>query len=138
MPCQLEEIPVNSRYMKNKDILIVDDDHGNLSLVSQILEMEGMKVVCATCAEDALQHLAKKDFRLMITDRNMPGLDGFALAQKASEIAPQMPIVMITGNLSSDIPRLAEEAGITTVLGKPFRPEEILEAIRAVTGNPRE
>ena len=119
-------------------ILVVDDDCDILSLVKQILVMEGMTAICATNAEDALRKLAEKTFHLMITDRNMPGLDGFALARKASLSAPLMPIVMMTGDLSPEIPRLAGEVGITKVLVKPIHVEVFLEVIRAVTGKLQE
>ena len=117
-----------------QEILVVDDDCDNLSLIRQILEMSDITVVCAANAEDALLNLTGKTFHLMITDRNMPGLDGFALALKASVLAPLMPIIMMTGDISPEVPRLAKESGISTVLGKPFRPERILEAIRAAIG----
>jgi CheY-like chemotaxis protein len=80
--------------------------------------------------------LAKKAFQLMITDYNMPGLNGLELAPKALAIAPNMPIIMCTGAISAEIPRLAEAAGITSVLGKPFSPGKMLRLIKSVTGKP--
>ena len=91
-----------------------------------------MTVQSAESGEEALCELREKTFYLMITDLNLPGLDGFALAQKALEIAPCMPVIMVTGSIAPGIPRLAEEAGIATVLFKPFHPSEILAAVRKV------
>ena len=113
-----------------EDILLVDDDRDILHLVRNLLETEGMTVRCAETGEEALCELREKTFHLLITDLNLPGLDGFALASKASSLAPRMPIIMITGNLSSMIPSLAMEAGITTILAKPFHANELLEAVR--------
>lgn len=121
-----------------QEILVVDDDCDNLSLITQILELDGIRAVCATSAEIALVSLEEKTFRLMITDRNMPGLDGFDLAIKAAVIAPLMPIIMMTGDFSPAIPCLAEAAGIVLVLEKPFHPDELLKAIMGVLGNVRE
>lgn len=119
-------------------ILVVDDNEDTLNLVQQILETEGKrKVVCASCGEDALQVLREKTFGLMITDYNMPGLNGLELAPKALAIAPLMHIIMFTGDFTSGIAKLAEKAGIEAVLDKPFSPEKILRLIRVVTGKPR-
>jgi len=111
-------------------ILIVDDDRDYLELVRGFFEHEGMKVHCATSGEEALRKMEKRSFTLMITDLNMPGIDGFELARTARTIAPQMLIVMSTGDISPEIPHLAMEAGIATVLAKPFRPEEVLTMVR--------
>ena len=120
-----------------KNILLVDDNQDCLRLVKNLLEIEGMTVQSAESGEEALCELREKTFYLMITDLNLPGLDGFALAQKALEIAPCMPVIMITGSIAPGIPRLAEEAGIAKVLFKPFHPNEILAAIRALAGEKR-
>lgn len=117
--------------------MVVDDDQDCLRLVKNLLEIEGMTVLSAESGEDALCELREKTFYLMITDLNLPGLDGFALAQKALEIAPRMPVIMVTGSILPGIPRLAKEAGIAKVLFKPFHPNEILAAIREVVGEER-
>jgi len=65
----------------------------------------------------------------------MPGMDGMELARKALEIAPEMPIIMMTGEISPDIPRLADEAKIKKVLAKPVHPIKMLKAVRDVMGN---
>ena len=67
---------------------------------------------------------------MMITDFNMPGMNGLDLSRKAREIAPAMPIAMSTGDKSPKICRLAKEAGIVEVFAKPFNFEEIVAIIR--------
>lgn len=115
---------------ENGGILIVDDDRDYLELVRCFLEHEGMKVLCAASGMDALLKMEECSFTLMITDLNMPGIDGLELARLARTIAPRMPIVMSTGDISPEIFHLAMEAGIATVLAKPFRPEEVLAMVR--------
>jgi len=117
-----------------EDILVVDDDNIMLELVKHILEREGIAVHCAASGEEALEQIKVKTFSLMITDLNMPGLDGLELARKGLEIAPQMPIIMDTGDISPKIIRQAKEIGISKVLAKPFLLKELLETIREVTG----
>ena len=111
-------------------ILVVDDERDNLELIRQVLELEGMVVQCAASGEEALQIILRRSFLLMITDFNMPGLNGLELTLKVREIAPDMPIILSTGDISPEIPQLAAEIGITKVLDKPFHPDELLETVR--------
>lgn len=121
-----------------ENILVVDDELNNLNIIKCFLEREGMIIHCAASGEDALRKFKNMTFHLMITDFNMPGMDGMELARKTLGIAPDMPIIMLTGEISSEIPQLAEEAGIKTVLAKPIHPIELLKAVRQVIGNRRE
>jgi len=117
-----------------EDILVVDDNRIMLELVKRILEREGFVAHCVESGEEALELIKQRAFCLMITDFNMPGLDGLELARKGLEIAPQMPIIMDTGGISPKIIRLAKEIGIAMVMSKPFLPTELMKTIRDVMG----
>lgn len=127
----------NSKYRRlEKDMeytLVVDDDRYMLSMVKQVLECERIKAHCVASGEEALQKLEEMSFLLMITDLNMPGgMDGFELAKKTREIAPHMPIIMSTGDISPKIHCMAKEIGITEVLAKPFPPDKFVEIVKGV------
>jgi two-component system, cell cycle response regulator CpdR len=113
-------------------VLLVDDDVDNLHMVSNLLEAEGLLVQCAVSGKEALWKLDASTFDLMITDLNMPGMDGFELARKATVIAPQMPVIMFTGDISPDVLSKADKAGIAAVLGKPFPQGKLLKFVREV------
>jgi DNA-binding NtrC family response regulator len=115
-------------------ILVVDDDKMILELVKCILKREGIVAHCVSSGEEALEQIKERPFSLMITDFNMPGLNGLELSKKGLEIAPQMPIIMDTSGISPKITRQAMEIGISKVLAKPFLPNELLETIRDVMG----
>lgn len=117
-----------------KEILVVDDDKELLALVKRILKYNGIAAHCVESGEAALEQIKARTFSLMITDFNMPGLDGLELARKGMAIAPRMPIIMNTGAISAEIIREAAEIGIAEVLVKPFLAEELLETIRNVMG----
>ena len=117
-----------------KNILVVDDDRIVLMLLKRILEREGFVAHCVANAEEALEHIRERTFALMITDFNMPGLDGLELSRKGMAIAPLMPVIMNTGGISAKIIREAKEIGIAKVLAKPYLAEELLETIRNVVG----
>lgn len=113
-------------------ILLVDDDQEILTMVKGFLEEEGMTVQCANSGEEALGILRENDFRLMITDIKMPGLDGLALSERATIMAPHMPIIMMSGEVTPEIKRLADDAGIATVLSKPFKLQELGAVVKDV------
>lgn len=116
--------------MEDSGVLVVDDDQLILDLTSSFFESEGMEVHCASNGEEALRKLRERAFILMVTDLNMPGMNGFELVGKVREIAPHMPIYMSTGDISPEITRLAREAGITRVFSKPSHLAKVLALIR--------
>jgi DNA-binding NtrC family response regulator len=117
-----------------EDVLVVDDNSMMLELVKCILKREGITTHCVSSGEEALEQIKERTFSLMITDFKMPGLNGLELSRKGLEIAPQMPIIMDTGGISPKNTLLAMEIGISRVLTKPFRPNELLNAVRDVMG----
>ena len=68
-------------------VLIVDDDQRILELATFFLTREGVEVHCAADGEEALSKIRERTFAMMITDLNMPGMDGLELARKARENA---------------------------------------------------
>ena len=116
--------------MKKGNILLVDDDKGYLQLVACIFERAGIKVHYAMCGEEAIGILKKGSIATMLTDLNMPGIDGFELAMIAKELLPDIEIVMITGDISPEVYRMAAKSGIAKVLAKPVNAEDIQKIFR--------
>jgi len=114
------------------DILLVDDDQDYLHQFGRFLKGEGLSVHSALSGEEAVACMEQQTYRVLITDLNMPGMDGLSLSRKAAITSPKMPVIMITGSILPEIPWLAEEAGIAKVLAKAVNPEELLMAIREV------
>jgi two-component system cell cycle response regulator CpdR len=121
-----------------EDILVVDDDSSMLAAIKRILEREGFVAHCVESGEEAIEQIKGRTFSLMITDYNMPGLNGLELARKGLEIAPQMPIIMDTGGITPVIISMAKEIGIAKVLPKPFLVSELMKTIRDVLVTPGE
>ncbi len=113
-----------------RGILVVDDDRFILNLVIFFFESVGLEVHCAANGEEALRKIGERPYMLMITDLNMPGMDGLELARKARLMAPSMPILLGTGSVSPEIPCLALEAGIDTVFTKPYNLTEVLATVQ--------
>lgn len=109
------------------DILVVDDYENVREVVSRMLTESGFEVQTARNAAEALHLLDESPFGLVLTDFNMPEMDGLALAAKIKSLFPATPVVLMTG---SDIQIGGEEKGcVVSVLRKPFRWQELEEAV---------
>ena len=111
-------------------ILLADDDRGALDLVRRALEMDGHAVTTADDGNEALAHLGRATFDVLVTDVQMPGLDGIALAKAAVAQRPGLKMVMMSGY--PDILEKAREInGVTLrLVAKPFPIEHIRKEIR--------
>lgn len=79
------------------EILLVDDDTATLDLVRRALESEGHKVVVKSDGLDAAEALGLKPFDALVTDLQMPGLDGIELATKAVGAHPKVRVLFMSG-----------------------------------------
>lgn len=111
-----------------KSVLLVDDDAIYLRLFRNFLVAEGLTVQCAVNGEEALTLLQDSSIQLMITDLNMPGMDGIELARKALDIMPHLPIILSTGTIAN-VSQTAEDAGIKKILYKPLDTQQILGTV---------
>ena len=103
----------------------MDDEPAVIHVTKRMLEMGGYVVSAATNAADALRLFENESWDLIITDRSMPQMDGEAMAARIRELAPQIPIVIITGFPESvEFPHR-----YAAVVRKPFGSKEILELV---------
>ena len=101
-------------------ILVVDDEEGIREYLADALEDEGRTIVQAADGVEALGHLAKQSFGVMITDLTMPGaLDGIDLLRKARAESPEMEVIVLTAHGSVDSAVEAMKLGAFDYLQKP-------------------
>lgn len=115
-----------------KTILIVDDSASIRQLVSMCLKGAGYDVVESCDGEDALKKLTGQRVHLVISDVNMPKLDGIGLV-KALKQHPDYkftPIMMLTTESQDAKKREGQAAGAKAWLVKPFNPEQMLAAVQ--------
>jgi two-component system response regulator DctR len=119
------------KEMRMNKILLVDDDVSYLQLLRILLEFKGFNVTISPCAINALDILEKTKFDLIITDFNMPDMNGIKLAMKVRGEYHDACIMMVTGDFSPDVAETAANAGISRILSKPVSITKLLATIRS-------
>ena len=115
-------------------ILAVDDSPSMRKMVSFTLPGAGYQVVEAVAGIDAYEKAQAQTFDLVLTDQNMPRLDGLGLTRKLRE-QPQFkttPILVLTTESSDLMKQAGRAAGATGWLVKPFDPARLLDVIKKV------
>jgi two-component system, cell cycle response regulator len=117
-----------------KRILVVDDDHDNVDLLTQYLQHEGHTVQGAGDAEGALHRLRAWRPHLILLDINLPGISGLELLPKIRSATPDeyTPIILVSAKLSIEDVAQGLDAGADDYLTKPFRAQELLTRVRAM------
>lgn len=115
-------------------IMAVDDSATMRSLISFALRGAGFEVVEAVDGHDAITKLATKRVDLIVTDLNMPNLDGIGLIREVRSKGSHRftPILMLTTESDPARKAAGQEAGATGWVVKPFEPEQLLKVIRRV------
>lgn len=111
-------------------ILIVDDEISIRETLKEILEYEGYQVIEATNGEDAYNLVKETNFDVVLCDIKMPKMDGMEFLEKAMEIAPGLPIIMISGHGSMDTAIEATRIGAYDFLSKPPDLNKLLVTVR--------
>jgi two-component system chemotaxis response regulator CheY len=115
-------------------ILIVDDSASMRQMVSFTLKSAGYTVVEAVDGQDAYEKTTATDFDLVLTDQNMPRLDGIGLTRKLRD-NPKFkttPILILTTESGDSMKQAGRAAGASGWLVKPFDPAKLIEVIKKV------
>ena len=116
----------------HKHILIVDDDQDLRFTLRGLLEFQGYICEEADNGATAIELLRIHDFNLIITDYQMPQLDGLLFFKHLTEdpTHKDIPVIMITGRISEDLRKNALQEGIYAILEKPYSGKKILSLIK--------
>ena len=110
-------------------ILVVDDDKVVLASCQRILKAEGRSVVLSSSAQEAVAHLEKGRFDLLLVDVIMPEYDGIYLIGTVRQKWPHLPILVMSGYPTPETISSGLSAGATHFISKPFTPDELLAAV---------
>lgn len=120
--------------MSSQTILIVEDDRALREALCTTLELAGLRYLEADSAEAALTVLDRKPVDIIVSDVNMPGMDGHELLEQVKARFPGLPMMLITayGQIKSAVD--AMQAGAADYLVKPFEPQVLTESIQKILG----
>lgn len=120
----------------SKKIMTVDDSASVRQLVSFTLKQQGYEVSEAVNGSEALKKLKQEKIDMLITDINMPEMDGISLIKMVRDDPSYkfMPIIILTTESQTGKKEEAKAAGATGWIIKPFRPDQLVSAIRKVMG----
>lgn len=120
---------------KNSTILIVDDEKDLLDVLSSTLSKRGYITVTMHDPVKALEMLKEQAFDLLITDINMPGLDGIELIRYALKINSRQRVIVITGFPTPELQTQVFRLGALRCIIKPFRVNRFMEVVNDVMAN---
>jgi len=116
--------------MKVESILIVDDEPNYLVVLSELLKDEGFEIFTAPSGEEGLQIVENVDLDIVITDMQMPVLNGLQFMLKIKECKKDLPVIVITAYAEVDKAVEAMQAGAFSYLAKPFSNDELIVNLR--------
>ncbi|WP_148044200.1 ATP-binding protein [Sinomicrobium pectinilyticum] len=128
---------VAPNLQKKIKAILVDDDESVLSLTSEVLKQQSCRVKGFSKASEALDYIKENDFDIILTDIQMPEMNGFlfleALHNDESFRHSGKPVIAITGRADLNTEEYIE-AGFAAVIQKPFAPGALIELISALLG----
>lgn len=119
-----------------KTILAVDDSGSLRSMVSFSLKAAGYQVVEAVDGQDGLDKAKSRVVDLVLTDQNMPRMDGLTLIKslRGMETYSKVPILMLTTESSDEMKAKGKAVGATGWMVKPFDPARLIGVVKKVIG----
>ena len=120
--------------MTMRSILAVDDSASMRQMVSFTLRSSGYEVIEAVDGQDALDKIGDRQVDLVLTDQNMPRMDGLTLIRqlRGQDRFKRTPILVLTTESSDEMKQAGRAAGATGWMVKPFDPARLLEVIGKV------
>ncbi len=125
----------NTRINLEKvNVLLVDDNQQSLDILSHVMSGFGVRTMikCLT-ADEALKQIARSPFDFIMTDANMPDMDGYEFIQTVRRLPNQpnahIPILLVTGHTRESMVFKARDCGANFVVAKPITPKVLLDRI---------
>ena len=114
----------------SRKALIIDDDSTTLELLTFQLSSEGYDVTTANSGTEGLSKIESNDFDIILTDLNMPDINGIELVRRSREIVPETEIIVVTGDDSTEMAVEATRVGAFDYIVKPVDFEKLFVGIK--------
>jgi DNA-binding response OmpR family regulator len=131
----MQQSPATGSHASTKRVLIVDDNPGLLTLISTYVGMLGCQVSLAGNGHEAFELFCRDPYDLVITDLQMPVMDGFELLVHIKGMSDRTPILVTTGNTDLAGEKADCLSGALDIFVKPFELKEMGAVIQDVLGN---
>jgi len=118
--------------MTKKRILVVDDEQISRDGIAEVLQDEGYEVATAAGGHEAVTIFAAFQPDLVLTDLQMPGLDGTGVITHLKSVSPTTPVIIFTADVTIDARRKAERLGVQDYLNKPLNFDDMLTRIKRI------
>ncbi len=118
-------------YPSAGNVLLVEDDDDSREIMAEVLAGAGYTVHAAATGPAALRTLAETSVDVVVTDMGMPGMGGLEMARAAREIAPSVPVVLVTGWIEHREIEQARGREVDAVLVKPVDPDQLTQVVAA-------
>jgi CheY-like chemotaxis protein len=122
--------PPEEKREDKKRILIVEDDKVSRVLMSRLLENSGYIVITAEDGIDALLRMGEAQCDLILSDINMPNLDGFKLLEMNNQKGIETPVIFLTSRSSPEDEKRGFELGAADYIRKPIQKETLLLRVK--------
>jgi len=119
-------------------LLIVDDEIGFADVLRKRMARRGVDATPVASGEEAVRILRGSEFDVAIVDLKLQGMDGLEILKVFKLMAPDMPVLMLTGHGSEEARDACMQQGAVGYLSKPMEFEELLETALRVAGRPQE
>ncbi len=130
-----EHLRVTVKSNMTNSILIIDDEAGDIHLLSEMLLSEGFQVFAALSGRQGFQRALQRHPSVILLDLHMPEMDGLATAQliKADPRLAAIPLIFLTGSATLDHKLQAFGLGAVDYITKPFSAQEVIARVRVHT-----
>lgn len=124
------------KVINKPSVLVVDDSLTMRKVLGRLLEREGFEVLIAKDGMDAMQVLQQLTPDIILTDIEMPRMDGFGLARNIRDDVrtAKTPLIMISSRTADKHQNLAKEIGVDAFFGKPVQDEELMNKVNELLG----
>ncbi len=115
-------------------ILIVEDELLERAIYADLLREHGYEVLTLPTAARALEFLRLQEVDLILVDLVLPGMSGLDLIERLKTVAPETPVIVVTAHPTSPYATAALQLGACDLIGKGFRNETMLHAVKRAVG----
>ncbi len=130
-----QKTPQDEKKGTGRSILVVEDNKDNMALISLHLKNAGYELTTAEDGIEALMHLGKKQFDIIVSDVDMPNLDGFKLLEMVNQKGITAPILFVTARTEEADEAKGLELGAVDYIKKPIKKEILLMRVKKALGN---